>query len=186
MPASGLIPTWDNKETPQHKHPKASNRVISSGSVKVNGKGGWQTPTVDSLTPPDTHQAPEAALHEMARLVESTLGDHGVRVEVTDVKAGPRIVRFGLVPGWVPKRGDSRRGSVGLGTGDNEVSELERSRVKVQSILTREKDMALALKTPYLRIEAPVPGEALVGLEVPSPSPSKVHLREVIETPSFS
>ena len=186
MPASGLIPTWDNKETPQHKHPKASNRVISSGSVKVNGKGGWQTPTVDSLTPPDTHQAPEAALHEMARLVESTLGDHGVRVEVTDVKAGPRIVRFGLVPGWVPKRGDSRRGSVGLGTVDNEVSELERSRVKVQSILTREKDMALALKTPYLRIEAPVPGEALVGLEVPSPSPSKVHLREVIETPSFS
>ena len=186
MPASGLIPTWDNKETPQHKHPKASNRVISSGSVKVNGKGGWQTPTVDSLTPPDTHQAPEAALHEMARLVESTLGDHGVRVEVTDVKAGPRIVRFGLVPGWVPKRGDSRRGSVGIGTVDNEVSELERSRVKVQSILTREKDMALALKTPYLRIEAPVPGEALVGLEVPSPSPSKVHLREVIETPSYS
>ena len=52
--------------------------------------------------------------------------------------------------------------------------------------MTREKDMALALKTPYLRIEAPVPGEALVGLEVPSPSPSKVHLREVIETPSFS
>jgi hypothetical protein len=51
--------------------------------------------------------------------------------------------------------------------------------------LTREKDMALALKTPYLRIEAPVPGEALVGLEVPSPSPSKVHLREVIETPMF-
>ena len=46
--------------------------------------------------------------------------------------------------------------------------------------------MALALKTPYLRIEAPVPGEALVGLEVPSPSPSKVHLREVMETQAFS
>jgi S-DNA-T family DNA segregation ATPase FtsK/SpoIIIE len=121
----------------------------------------------------------------MARLVETTLGDHGVRVEVTDVKAGPRIVRFGLVPGWVSKRGESGRAAIGLDTADPDLSALERSRVKVQSILTREKDMALALKTPYLRIEAPVPGEALVGLEVPSPSPSKVHLREVMETPTF-
>ncbi|MBT98877.1 MAG: hypothetical protein CL902_09655 [Dehalococcoidia bacterium] len=186
MPESGLIPTWENKEPAPIKAPKAGSKVISANAGKGSGKGGWQTPTVDSLTPPDTHHAPETALQEMARLVESTLGDHGVRVEVTDVKAGPRIVRFGLVPGWVPKRGDSRRGSAGSDTDDDDKSDLERSRVKVQSILTREKDMALALKTPYLRIEAPVPGEALVGLEVPSPSPSKVHLREVIETPAFS
>ena len=122
----------------------------------------------------------------MARLVESTLGDHGVRVEVTDVKAGPRIVRFGLVPGWIPRRGESGKANVDINSTDRDRSGLERSRVKVQSILTREKDMALALKTPYLRIEAPVPGEALVGLEVPSPSPSKVHLREVMETQAFS
>ena len=64
-------------------------------------------------------------------------------------------------------------------------SNLERSRVKVQSILMREKDLALALQTPFLRIEAPIPGEALVGLEVPSPSPSKVHLREVMANPTF-
>ena len=108
-----------------------------------------------------------------------------MRVEVTDVKAGPRIVRFGLVPGWVSKKGETGRLANGQDTADAGPSALERSRVKVQSILTREKDMALALKTPYLRIEAPVPGEALVGLEVPSPSPSKVHLREVMETQAF-
>ena len=185
MPESGLIPTWDNKDQAPIKSPRASGETVAEGSIKRT-RGGWQTPSADTLTPPDSHQAPEAALQEMARLVESTLGDHGVRVEVTDVKAGPRIVRFGLVPGWVPKRGDSKRGVIGLDTQDNDPSALERSRVKVQSILTREKDMALALKTPYLRIEAPVPGEALVGLEVPSPSPSKVHLREVIETSAFS
>ena len=185
MPESGLIPTFDSKEPPPLKRPKATKTITSSGGSGRASKGGWETPPVDALTPPDTHHAPEAALQEMARLVESTLGDHGVRVEVTDVKAGPRIVRFGLVPGWVPKRGDSRRGAIGLDTENDDPSSVERSRVKVQSILTREKDMALALKTPYLRIEAPVPGEALVGLEVPSPSPSKVHLREVIETPAF-
>jgi S-DNA-T family DNA segregation ATPase FtsK/SpoIIIE len=39
--------------------------------------------------------------------------------------------------------------------------------------------------TPYLRVEAPVPGAALVGLEVPVPSPTKVHLRAVLETAEF-
>ena len=192
-PASGLIPTWDNKEPAPRKTPKpvraigdGTNAATENGTATARrGKAAWQTPAVDMLSPPDTHHAPEAALQEMARLVETTLGDHGVRVEVTEVKAGPRIVRFGLVPGWVPKRGEAGRGAIGLDTADADPSALERSRVKVQSILTREKDMALALKTPYLRIEAPVPGEALVGLEVPSPSPSKVHLREVMETPVF-
>ena len=185
LPESGLIPTWDSKEPAPRKAPKPTKAIGDGAETGKRTKGNWQTPQVDMLTPPDTHHAPEAALQEMARLVETTLGDHGVRVEVTDVKAGPRIVRFGLVPGWVSKRGESARAAIGLDTTDADPSALERSRVKVQSILTREKDMALALKTPYLRIEAPVPGEALVGLEVPSPSPSKVHLREVMETPTF-
>ena len=185
LPESGLIPTWDSKQPAPRKAPKPTKAIGDGAETGKRTKGSWQTPPVDMLTPPDTHHAPEAALQEMARLVETTLGDHGVRVEVTDVKAGPRIVRFGLVPGWVPKRGESARAAIGLDTADADPSALERSRVKVQSILTREKDMALALKTPYLRIEAPVPGEALVGLEVPSPSPSKVHLREVMETPTF-
>ena len=186
-PTSGLIPTWDTKEPVAKRAPKPAKAIAAAEAADTGKRSrrGWRTPEIDMLTPPDTHHAPEAALQEMARLVETTLGDHGVRVEVTDVKAGPRIVRFGLVPGWVPKRGESGRGAIGLDTGDADPSALERSRVKVQSILTREKDMALALKTPYLRIEAPVPGEALVGLEVPSPSPSKVHLREVMETPVF-
>ena len=187
QPESGLIPTWSTKEPAPRKGPKPAAAIVDDGTgAGKKRKRGWETPNVDLLTAPDTHHAPEAALQEMARLVETTLGDHGVRVEVTDVKAGPRIVRFGLVPGWVPKRGESGRGTIGMDTADADPSALERSRVKVQSILTREKDMALALKTPYLRIEAPVPGEALVGLEVPSPSPSKVHLREVMETPIFN
>ncbi|MDA1127447.1 MAG: DNA translocase FtsK [Chloroflexi bacterium] len=177
MPESGLIPTWDSN---------APAPPIESKPSRVKGeKGSWLLPSVDRLAPPDPHHAPEAALQEMARLVETTLGDHGVRVEVTDVKAGPRILRFGLVPGWVAKKGESGHSAIGLYKDGANPSSVERSRVKVQSILIREKDLALALKTPYLRIEAPVPGEALVGLEVPSPSPSKVHLREVMETPAF-
>ena len=133
---------------------------------------GWRLPPVDTLAPPEPVGASEDEFKGMAKEVEQALADHGVRVEVTGITAGPRVVQFGLSPGWVAKKSANTEGG-------------ERSRVKVQSILTREKDLALALKTPFLRIEAPVPGAALVGLEVPVPTPTKVHLRAVMETPKF-
>ena len=133
---------------------------------------GWKLPSIELLAPPEPVGASEDEFRSMAKEVEQALADHGVRVEVSGITAGPRVVQFGLSPGWTPKRGATEDSG-------------ERSRVKVQSILTREKDLALALKTPYLRIEAPVPGEALVGLEVPVPSPTRVHLRAVMETPRF-
>ena len=167
---------WADSEDEEPDPPwQPSPAAATNGAAAKGKKGpGWALPAIDGLAPPDKHHAPEEALKQMGKLVETTLADHGVRVEVTDIIAGPRIVRFGLVPGWVSRRGEVKDDIPG-----------ERSRVKVQSILTREKDLALAMRTPYLRIEAPVPGEALVGLEVPTPSPSKVHLREVMETPVF-
>jgi hypothetical protein len=141
-------------------------------------KSQWKLPSTSLLVPPEPYSVPQNPLQQMARHIETTLADHGVTVEVKDIKAGPRIVRFGLVPGWVQKRAEYSKK-------DGSTSEAERSRVKVQSIIAREKDLALALKTPYLRIEAPVPGEALVGLEVPNPSPGKVPIRQVMDIQSF-
>jgi len=180
--APGSIPEWHSS---QEVTPRPSSPTTING---VDGKGSkWRLPSMDILAPPEPRTTADEALDQMARLVERTLSDHGVTVDVKDIKAGPRIVRFGLVPGWIPKRGDFAKGDSAKGGPKEEasVAQGEGSRVKVQSILMREKDLALALKTPYLRIEAPVPGEALVGLEVPSPTPTKVHLRGVMEAPSF-
>jgi DNA segregation ATPase FtsK/SpoIIIE-like protein len=138
----------------------------------------WSLPSIDILSPPVVHEQAQGPLEQMARHVEASLAEHGVVVEVKDIKSGPRIVQFGLVPGWVGRRSEAGQDAAAKSRPEN--------RVKVQSILSREKDLALALKTPYLRIEAPVPGEALVGLQVPTPSPSKVHLREVIEGDAFT
>ena len=146
-------------------------------------KSAWQLPSMELLVPPEPKETADAPLREMAQSIEETLAEHGVSVEVKDIKAGPRIVRFGLVPGWAPRKG----GDAGASKNANGApAGMERSRVKVQSILTREKDLALALSTPYLRIEAPVPGEALVGLEVPTPTPAKVCLRGVMDNPAFA
>ena len=157
--------SYDNGYVPPWLRPAPAAAAPSAGP-------GWRLPAAEMLAPPESLDASQDALREMGRLVEETLADHGVRVEVTDVKAGPRVVQFGLSPGWVAK------GKDGAG---------ERSRVKVQSIITREKDLALALKTPYLRMESPMigSGAGLVGIEVPNPTPSKVHLRAIMETPDF-
>ena len=151
------------------------NDAQTAKAVAFNAaKSKWKLPPLNLLMPAQPRAIPQAPLLQMSKLIESTLADHGVTVEVKDIKAGPRVVRFGLVPGWQQRRGEAGREEVGEG-----------NKIKVQSILAREKDLALALKTPDLRIEAPVPGEALVGLEVPAPSPSQVALRSLMDIPDF-
>jgi len=168
LSSAGEVPDWTVAHPPRTDKPR-----VEVAKVKAAGSK-WSLPSIECLAAPTPREQSEGPLQEMARHVETSLAEHGVIVEVKDIRAGPRIVRFGLVPGWT-----NRKGAGGKDDGRGE------SRVKVQSILTREKDLALALKTPYLRIEAPVPGEALVGLEVPAPNPNKVHLREVMESPEF-
>ncbi len=181
--ASTIADIWDNATTPDpddaygdgYTPPwESAPSTFAPPAPPAEPTGPvWRLPPAEMLAPPESMEASQDALKEMGRKVEEALADHGVRVEVTDIKAGPRVVQFGLSPGWVAKRGgDGKEGG-------------ERSRVKVQSIITREKDLALALMTPYLRVEAPVPGAALVGLEVPVPTPTKVHLRAVLETTEF-
>ena len=60
-----------------------------------------------------------------------------------------------------------------------------KTRVKVDSVLSREKDLALALKTPSIRIETPVMGESMIGIEIPNPNPGVVSLRSVVESGEF-
>ena len=113
----------------------------------------------------------------MATCIESTMADYGVEVSVTDIKTGPRIIRFGLVPGRIKKNRDNKAA--------DEKSSVDLGRVKVQSIVSREADLALALKTSSLRIQPQVPGEGFVGLEVPNPNPSIVPLKSVVTDPEF-
>src|SRR5581483_8596913 len=63
--------------------------------------------------------------------------------------------------------------------------EVSRTRVRVNEITRLQNDLALALAAPAIRIEAPVPGKAVIGIEVPNSAASVVTLRSVIETPAF-
>ena len=102
-----------------------------------------------------------------ARVVES-LRQFAIDVSVDQVRQGPTVTMYGLSPGWKGRSEES--------TGQ---------RVRVDTILNREKDIALALASPNLRFEAPVPGESVVGIEVPNSHPTEVTLRSVMDTPEW-
>ena len=145
--------------------------------LKYTSRGsGWQLPSLDTLAPVETHEIDQSAIAAMSENIKEALSEHGVYVDVEDVKVGPRVVRFGLVPGYMPQKLDKDGASTGQ----------RPSRVRVGDITKRQKDLALALKSPYIRIiETPEPGEGLVGLEVPNPSPGKVLMRSIVEGSEF-
>ena len=164
-------PVADTEDAPDSlaAKPAALLKYTSRGS-------GWQLPPLDTLAPMETHQIDQSAIAAMSENIKEALSEHGVYVDVEDVKPGPRVVRFGLVPGYMPQKLDKD----GVSTGQRP------SRVRVGDITKRQKDLALALKSPYIRIiETPEPGEGLVGLEVPNPSPGKVLMRSIVEGSEF-
>ena len=142
-----------------------------------SNRHGWQLPPIELLAPSEPHQIDQRAIAVMSDEIKDALGEHGVFVDVEDVKAGPRVVRFGLVPGYIPSKSSRNDGG----------APQRPSRVRVGDISKRQKDLALALKSPYIRIiESPEPGEGLVGLEVPNPSPGKVLMRTLVEGQEFN
>jgi S-DNA-T family DNA segregation ATPase FtsK/SpoIIIE len=95
---------------------------------------------------------------DQARQLEGTLASFGVQVRVVEVHHGPVITRYDLQPA---------------------------PGVKVSKIVNLTDDLALALAAKGLRLEAPIPGKAAIGVEVPNKETQIVPLREVLEAKSF-
>ncbi|MDD5081900.1 MAG: DNA translocase FtsK [Dehalococcoidales bacterium] len=153
----------------------------SADLVAVNG---WRLPPIDILDKATEVEMGEADNLERARLIEEALASYGVEAKVVQINAGPTVTQFGVEPGWDKKvkevREKSKDGSVKL-----KLKELSRTRVKVERITSLSNDLALALAAPSIRIEAPVPGKSMVGVEVPNTISGMVSLRGVIETTVF-
>ncbi len=124
--------------------------------------------------------------------IKRTLSEYGIEVEIGQVSPGPTVTMYGLIPGWVRrykqvKKTDELGRPVLDETGKQVVTRVEqKTRVKVDSIISREKDLSLALKTPCIRIETPVMGQSQLGIEVPNETASPVTLRSVMESDEFN
>ncbi len=107
-----------------------------------------------------------------SRRIEETLLDFGLPARVVEVRRGPAVTQFGVEPGYVERPGPD--------------GELKQAKVRVGQIAALQRDLTLALAVSRLRIEAPVPGRSVVGIEVPNSETSIVRLRPILESSAFA
>ena len=163
----------------------------SSTRVNVPVIPAWRKPSARMLDNAPSNTITEEEQQATAHVITKTLGDYGIEVGVRDVRPGPTVTMYGLTPGWIRKNKTVKQvDDDGVSLKDERGRLItkqveEKTRVKVDSILAREKDLSLALKTPSIRLETPAMGQSLIGIEVPNPTPSLVTLRSIMESSEF-
>lgn len=129
----------------------------------------WQIPAYDEILNPGNGQDVSAeVLREQARLLEITLESLGAPARVREINHGPVVTQFAIEPLMLTSPGGKE------------------TKVKVSRVKSLADDLALALEAKTLRIEAPIPGKRLIGVEIPNPQISLVALRDVMESEQFA
>ena len=153
---------------------------------------GWQLPPLSLLEDAARAENSQSDNARRAELIVETLASFGVDASVAQVNEGPTVTQFGVEPGWdVRTRTVQERDAQGQpvldesGAPRTRTVETSRTRIRVSRITALQNDLALALAAPSLRIEAPVPGKPIVGIEVPNHAAGVVSLRSVLESPAF-
>ena len=195
-------PLWINNETKIDDYTKIKDRQNSTSYFDSNSKNepvkqlsentkSYNLPSIDLLDDLKEISISESEIHATAQKIQNTLHQYDVDVEIGQVRPGPVVTLYGLKPGWITKtkkekQFDSDGNVMTDENGRPIMKEVEsKNRVRVDSIISREKDLSLALKTPSIRIETPVLGESLVGIEVPNPNPGLIGIKSLIKDSSF-
>jgi S-DNA-T family DNA segregation ATPase FtsK/SpoIIIE len=145
---------------------------------------GWRLPPIEILDYTPEVEYGEADNQQRARMIEGALASYGVEGTVVQINAGPTVTQFGVEPGW-DRRTKELKEKDKDGNVTSKQVETGRTRVKVDRISSLANDLALALAAPSIRIEAPIPGKSLVGIEVPNTLLGSVSMRTVMETTAF-
>ena len=117
----------------------------------------WEYPPLSLLSDAPEGGADRGDVKANAIMIEKTLGSFGVRAKVVEINLGPAVTQYAL---------ESAEG------------------IKITKITNLQNDLAMALASPTgsVRIEAPIPGKSLIGIEVPNYSPSLVTLKGIMES----
>ena len=118
----------------------------------------WQLPSLDLLEEGSASRSGKDEVMRNTRVIEETLAHFNISARVVEVSVGPVVTRYELKPA---------------------------AGVKLSRIESLDSDLALALAARTLRIEAPIPGKSVVGIEVPNLAIGMVTLKDVAETAMF-
>ena len=142
------------------KQPEEAHKEEKAASASDSGdRSEYRFPSTELLTKQKSDGSSSSEkINETAKKLEQTLANFGVKVTITDATCGPTVTRYELQP------------EMG---------------VKVSKIVNLADDIKLNLAAQDIRIEAPIPGKAAVGIEVPNKSASVVSFRELMESKDF-
>ena len=147
------------KKQKEQKEDKDVKEVLTLDHTRLVEADNYKFPPITLLAKPKEGEIfDKKSIHATAVKLQKTLASFGVEAKVTNITKGPTVTRYELTPN----------------TG-----------VKVSRIVKLSDDIALNLAAKSIRIEAPIPGKAAVGIEVPNTVSESVLLREVIETEEF-
>lgn len=144
-------------KTPATKSDDLASQIVAN--LQSSGKV-WKYPSTSMLADSVSGKADRGDLKGNASIIEKTLESFGIQARVVEVNLGPAVTQYAL--------------EIALGT-------------KLSRITGLQNDLALALAAPtgQIRIEAPIPGRALVGIEIPNRSPEFVPLKSMLESPTM-
>jgi len=157
-----ILAIEDDLPPPPPKEPKAPPAKPKAREILPQGDDDtppdyseYRLPPVSLLTTPQKvdQSSLKKTLRRQAEVLEETLASFGIEAKVGQINYGPTIVSFEVHP------------SVG---------------VKVQKIKALESDIALNMEAHSIRILAPIPGKAAVGIEIPNPQPQEVSYKELL------
>ncbi len=145
-------------QPPSKKQPEIfSAKEVQLDAIVLENRKDWKLPLFDLLD--DNKTAVDSGnIENNVAIIQKTLKDFGIEVEMGEVNVGPTVTQYTLRP------------AIG---------------VKLSQIASLQNDLALALSAHSIRMELPIPGKALVGIEVPNKSTAIVRLREVMQTNDF-
>ncbi len=135
----------------------STDDFVVSNFKKSKGFGGYTPPPL-SLLEGDRGKANVGDVKANANVIRRTLMNFGIEVEMDEVTIGPTVTRYALKPA---------------------------QGVKLSRIVGLQNDLALSLAAHPLRIEAPIPGKSLVGIEIPNKTKSTVGLSSLLSDPAF-
>jgi S-DNA-T family DNA segregation ATPase FtsK/SpoIIIE len=137
-------------------------KPISKSEIKIKKEvdySDWEFPPLDILSSASSEvYVSDKVLKENAEKIREKLAQFDIPVTMKDVNIGPTVLQYTLQPA---------------------------EDVKLTKITTLKNDLALALAAKSIRIEAPIPGKSLVGIEVPNEKRMIVHLRELLESEEY-
>lgn len=147
----------DTAQNPPKKGEGAEllSEKLVSNTLPNSGSGIWEYPPLSLLADTNSRKAERGDINKIASTIEKTLQSFGVEARVAEVNLGPAVTQYAL--------------EIALGT-------------KVSKITSLANDLALATEAPtgQIRIEAPIPGRNLIGIEIPNRSLEVVSLRTML------